>query len=257
MHMMINDENKKSIGKMLKSRTLYIALGVCLLAAGAVGFNSVNSKLPDVTAEKTTAAEKTTYKNVNDPVFHREMPTLTDPEPISEAPTNAPETEPATQAVFDNDSQTLEESTEAEVYEPVSFTLPVNGQLMKDYSMGEPVFSSTMSDYRTHNGIDIGAQSGTTVKTAAPGKVTAVISDPVWGNTVEVDNGSGYVTRISGLADEGLVSEGEALQSDTPIGIVGTVPVEAQDGAHIHLEVRLNGELQDPLEVLGLTETDD
>ena len=265
--MMINDNNKKSISKMFKSRVLYVALGVCLLAAGAVSVSSMRFSTPELAGE-TTTGERITYKNVSDPIFHENVPEIKSPEPVSEKPTEAltqaapvtqtPETqpEPETEAVFDDGSETLSEAA-AENAEPISFDLPVNGALGRDYSMGAPVFSETMSDYRTHNGIDITAEAGRQVKTAAPGKVTAVISDPVWGNTVEIDHGQGYVSKISGLADEGLITEGSSVAADTPIGVIGIVPVEAKDAPHVHFELRLNGELQDPLEALGLTDTDD
>ena len=58
--MMLNDENRKSMKKMMAGRSLYIALGVCLLAAGAVGFSAVrNMAVPKATVPQTT--EKTTY----------------------------------------------------------------------------------------------------------------------------------------------------------------------------------------------------
>lgn len=256
--MMINDENKKSISQMLKSRKLYIALGVCLLAAGALSINSSLFSTPKMTAEPSTG-EKVTYKNVSDPIFHENIPEIKTPEPISQMPvTEVSSTqrtateEQETAAVFDNDSATLSEAQTESQPEPISFDLPINGTLGRDYSMGMPVFSDTMNDYRTHNGVDITAEAGKQVKTAAPGKVTAVISDPVWGNTVEIDHGQGYVSRISGLADAGLITKDSTLVEDTVIGVVGTVPVEAKDEPHIHFEMRLNGELCDPLEVLGL-----
>lgn len=260
--MMINDENKKSLAKMLRSRTLYIALGVCLLAAGAVGFNSVSKSVPGRLASEETVTQAPTYKNVNDPVFHDAVPYSEPPAPVSEQPQTQASaepvgeiTQPEAEAVFDNGSETLSEAAAADV--KVELSLPVNGSLGRDYSMGLPVFSETMSDYRTHNGIDITAEPGTQVKAAAPGRVTAVIHDNVWGNTVEIDHGAGYVTRISGLADEGLVGTDCTVVPESVVGVVGTVPVESGDAPHIHFEVRLNGELQDPLEALGLTETND
>ena len=260
--MMINDENKKSIKTMLGGRALYIALGVCLLAAGAVGISAMNTSTIPLSTESTTG-EKTTYKNVNDPVFHEKVPEVKVSEPVSQAQPvsevpSAPVTEPPAAEVFDNDSETLEEKTsEAAEAGEIRFSLPVNGKLCKDYSMGLPVFSDTMADYRTHNGVDITCEPGGQIKAAAPGKVTAVLCDTVWGNSIEIDHGSGYVSRISGLADEGILPEGSSVEADTVIGVVGTIPVEAKEESHIHFEIRKNGDLIDPLEALGFTETDD
>lgn len=260
--MMINENNKKSIKAMLGGRALYIALGVSLLAAGAVGISAMNTNIAPISTENTTK-EQTTYKNVNDPVFHDNVPEAKQTEPMSNsAPVTEKiteqATEPPTAAVFDNDSETLEEKNAAAAETAqISFSLPVNGKLAADYSMGLPVFSSTMSDYRTHNGIDITCEAGGQIKTAAPGKVTAVMYDTVWGNSVEIDHGAGYVSRISGLADEGMITEGSTVDAETVIGVAGSVPVEAKEEPHIHWEIRCNGELKDPLELLGFTESAD
>lgn len=247
---------------MLGGRALYIALGVCLLAAGAVGIGALTVS-PSPTATESTTKPLTTYKNVNDPVFHDGVPEIKQTEPVSDpVPVSGTyeQTEPAPSAapVFGDDSETLEEkTTETAASEKISFSLPVNGTLVKDYSMGLPVFSDTMSDYRTHNGIDISCEPGGQIKAAAPGRVTAVLCDSVWGNSVEIDHGSGYVSILSGLADEGIVSEGSTVDADTVIGVAGTVPVEAKEAPHVHFELRFNGALIDPLEALGFTETDD
>ena len=41
---------------------------------------------------------------------------------------------------------------------------------------------------------------------------------------------------------------------ESVIGTLGNIPCENKDGTHIHLEIRVNGELADPLEVMGLAE---
>ena len=89
--MMLNDENRKSMKKMMAGRSLYIALGVCLLAAGAVGFSAVrNMAAPKVTVPQTT--EKTTYVNHSTHVF-------TDPTHPAQTPVyeTAAVTEPVTE----------------------------------------------------------------------------------------------------------------------------------------------------------------
>ena len=120
--------------------------------------------------------------------------------------------------------------------------------------MGIPVFSATMNDYRTHNGVDFTADPGTPVCAVAKGKVIRVVNDSLFGNTVTVDHGGGVVSSISGLANEGLIREGENVNNETVLGVAGEIPVEAADGSHIHLEIRVDGVLQDPLDVMGFNE---
>lgn len=249
--MMLNDDNKKSVKKMMAGRALYISLGVCLLAAGAVGFSAVkNMTSPKVTVPQTTT-EKTTYVNYERHVF-------TDPttQPVQTPVEQTPSvTEPVTAAVFDSGNAPLEESA-TEQEEPIVFSTPLSLSIGRDYSRGVPVFSPTMKDYRTHNGVDFLGTAGDTVRPIARGEVLSVTHDPLWGYTVTVDHGGGVVSRISGLSDKDLPEAGAIVREDDVIGRVGEIPVEAEEAAHIHLEVRVNGNLADPLELLGLDEAE-
>lgn len=240
------DDNKKSLKKMLKSNALYFALGLCLLGAGVVGFTAAGNKTPSLVSDNTTKKQES----------------VTIAESLTEAPAEKYEVkinidefttekfeEPSTAAVFDNNASKIEETT---VAEEVYFSAPLSNAIGMDYSMGIPVFSKTLKDYRTHNGVDFKGVKGDSVKTVGEGTVVSVETNAVWGNTVTVDHGNGIVSSISGLADEALISAGAKVYSDTIIGVVGTVPVEGEEDSHIHLEMRVNGELTDPLEILGL-----
>ena len=127
----------------------------------------------------------------------------------------------------------------------------------KDFSMGVPVYNSTMGDYRTHNGVDFVGKPGDAVKPIAAGRVLSVENDTVRGNVVTVDHGGGVGSTVRGIADEGLVAEGVEVVEESVIGTLGTVPCELKEGDHIHLEVRVNGALTDPLEVMGFAENTD
>lgn len=259
--MMINDENKKSGGRLKAGRAVYIALGVCVLAAGLIGYMS-SLKLPDVDTDGTQP--KITYEQRTDTTYRSEKVTVdinVPPAEIAAQPaeetayeTEAAQTEetvPDVRAVFGNENESL---TEAADTAPVKYQLPLSADMGKDYSMGVPVFSATMSDYRTHNGVDFVGKPGDAVKPIASGRVIAVENDTVRGNVVTIDHGGGVVSSVWGLADEGIAAEGVEVIEESVIGTLGTVPCELRDGDHIHLEVRVNGELADPLEVMGLAE---
>ena len=241
------DENKKSIKKMLKSNGLYFALGLTVLAAGIVGMSALNTKNPSSVSENTTAKRETVtiYRNLTEEIEKNNV------EINIEDFTVKPPEEPSTAAVFDNSAESVSEKEETA---EIEFHVPLKNAMGKDYSMGVPVFSETMKDYRTHNGVDFKGVKGESVSTVAEGTVISVTKDSLHGNTVTVDHGNGISSAVSGLADEALVGEGTYVYSDTIIGVVGEMPVEAQDDSHIHLEMRVNGELVDPLEIMGLAE---
>lgn len=244
---MINDDNKKSFKKMLKGNALYFALGMCLLAAGIIGIGATSSNNTlSATPENTTVPPKAAKSeiSVTEPAteFFAEID-------IEEFTTKEKATdEPSTAAVFDNAATALEETTKEELV----FSSPLSFSIGKDYSMGIPVFSETMNDYRTHNGVDFKGVKGENVSAVADGVVVSVEKDAVWGNTVTIDHQNGITSKISGLAEEALITVGAAVNGGTVIGVVGEVPLESADDSHIHLEMRENGELIDPLEVLGL-----
>ncbi len=251
--MMLNDNNKKSFKKMLKGRALYLALSACLVAATFISLRAAGTRAIKKLAAEVTTQERVTHLHVT--------PRPTEPStaqgqlPVAETPTLPALEEPQTAAVFDNLSPTVpasEAEPESEsAVAPLRFQLPLGVEVGKDYSMGVPVFSQTMNDWRTHNGVDFRGEPGEGVQTIAPGTVIAVTRDPLWGNTVKIDHGQGVVSTVSGLADGGLIANGTTLQAGDLIGLVGEIPVEKEDPAHIHLEVRVDGKLRDPLELMG------
>ena len=65
--------------------------------------------------------------------------------------------------------------------------------------MTELLYDQTMADWRTHNGIDVQAEEGAAVKTAADGTVLSVTSDELMGTTVVIQHSGGYTTQYSSL----------------------------------------------------------
>jgi len=84
------------------------------------------------------------------------------------------------------------------VIEPIpvvtSLRMPVNGNVIKQFSGDNLVFSNTMNDWRVHRGIDIDAPLGTQVRAAAAGVVERVFEDDMLGVVVIIDHGDGLQT---------------------------------------------------------------
>ena len=77
-------------------------------------------------------------------------------------------------------------------------TQPFSGRVLNAYSGDELVYSKTLGDWRTHNGIDYAAAKGEKVSAPAAGKVTLAGADGSWGPTVAIEDASGRLWRISG-----------------------------------------------------------
>lgn len=98
-----------------------------------------------------------------------------------------------------------------------------------------------------HTGIDIRAPEGTPVGAAAPGTAKWTGEVRGYGRTVILDHGADVATVYAHLS-EILVEPGDEVGATVPIGRVGTTG--RVTGAHLHFEVRLDGEAVDPLRYL-------
>ncbi len=120
--------------------------------------------------------------------------------------------------------------------------------------MSVPVAAEVTSDFgwrthpilgyqKFHSGIDFGADSGTTIRSAAAGVVIYASWYGGYGNTVIVDHGGG-ITTLYGHAEGFYVADGATVQKGQPIAAVGSTGFST--GPHLHFEVRQNGEPIDP-----------
>lgn len=137
--------------------------------------------------------------------------------------------------------------------QPLRTCSPVEGQTVAVYAMDELSYNQTTRDWRTHDGMDIGADVGTAVCAAADGTVYAVYEDGTLGMTVVINHRDGYTTQYSSLGADVTVSPGDTVTIGQKIGTVGTTALlESALGAHVHFSVTCNGALMDPVEFLNL-----
>ncbi len=95
-----------------------------------------------------------------------------------------------------------------------------------------------------HSGLDLGAGKGTPIRAALPGTVYVVRhSTSGYGYHVMVDHGGGFVTLYAHCSKI-LVTEGQKIDAGTIIAEVGSTG--RSTGNHLHFEVRINGEKQNP-----------
>jgi murein DD-endopeptidase MepM/ murein hydrolase activator NlpD len=130
-------------------------------------------------------------------------------------------------------------------------TLPITAPLAS-YRVGSPfgVRSDPMNGRREfHTGIDMLAPYESPVYATAPGAVTFAGYRNDYGKVVEIDHGHGISTRYAHL-HRALVSVGERVAAHQEIGLLGSSG--RATGPHVHYEVLVNGEPQDPEKFLGL-----
>ncbi|MDO4544693.1 MAG: M23 family metallopeptidase [Bacillota bacterium] len=204
--------------KKQKDRTaITLVMCFCLMALVSVFVVKANIDKVKDNVERTRTADVVKEKSVN-------------------------ETEAADDNIVDSRSSENHEASPA-----AQFILPIEGDIIKDYSMDMPIYWPTLDQYMTHGGIDIASPVGTEVKACAGGTVTKIEEDDRFGITVEINHGDGIISMYGNLAKDGLVELGEIVSQGTVIGKVGQSSLfEFDDAEHLHFEMRLNGEPADP-----------
>lgn len=128
-----------------------------------------------------------------------------------------------------------------------SFIKPVEGEIVKEYSKENLIYSETLKEWTTHTGVDIQAELTTVVKASAEGTVKSIKNDPRYGLTVIIEHVNGFETRYSNLLTAEFVKVGEKVTSGQTIGTVGnTASFEVLDKSHIHFEILKNSEYLNP-----------
>ena len=102
-------------------------------------------------------------------------------------------------------------------------------------------------DRRLHAGIDVGAGTGTPVRSADDGVVLLSYFSSGYGNLIVVDHGGGVSTAYAHQSAR-LVAAGDRVARGQLIGRVGSTGNST--GPHLHFEVREDGDPVDPLKYL-------
>lgn len=279
--------SKRSNGNKTKKYGFYIALGVCLVAVGIAAWSTYDAVDGYVVQEESAqdagististpepSANANEYNaNEDDGEALKRQETQSEVSENSKSTTSTiNEAESADAPVEENDAAetagTVEEAPAEETYTEQESTgevqasgtlyeissimnYPVEStEVLTAYSSGIPVYSSTMKDWRVHTGTDFKAESGDSVLACANGQVLEVLQDTMLGNTLVVEHGE-YVFYYCGLGENIELAEGDIVSAGQEIGTISSVPFEATEEAHLHLEVKQDNVYLNPENVLA------
>lgn len=131
--------------------------------------------------------------------------------------------------------------------EELVFIPALEGEVQKIYSIDKVIFSKTLNQWKTHDGIDIAPTKGTTVVAIEKGIVDSVYTDDFYGKTVKIEHIDGYVSVYSNLDENVFVNVGESVVKGQKIGKVGNTAIgEAMDDPHLHFMLYLNNNIVNP-----------
>lgn len=210
---------EKKISNFFEGKGFYLVLSGCLIAVGIASWSAysiVNTEVQSPEPTPSYTASQNEPESDGAPVG-----TETNSEPYSsleESHYEEPSTPPVSEIVADK------------------FNIALNGNIIKNFSSTELVYSETFRDMRLHTGIDISGELGEEVRSCGKGYVVSVINDALLGNYVEIDHGNGVVARYCGLEENISVQEGDTVSLGSKLGTLGAIPSECSDKSHLHLE---------------------
>ncbi len=243
----------KKMGDFVLGKGFYIILFLCVATIGISGYYLIRGgDTPQGDTEPVTG--NPTLVLPDDQTDRLQPQQGSDSEKDQEEPIQSQQPD---QSAADQEEQTLQNQTEPvveaepESSAPVVYTWPVQGEILRDFSVETLSLDPTLEDWRTHGGLDIAAQVGNQVVAMCPGTVSAVYDDDLMGTTVVIDHGEGLISTYCNLAGQPTVESGDRVETGSVIGAVGSTAIaESGLGSHLHLEVSLNGVLADPRDYL-------
>ncbi|MDE3054104.1 MAG: M23 family metallopeptidase [Gemmatimonadota bacterium] len=123
--------------------------------------------------------------------------------------------------------------------------LPVAGTITSRFSQSR--WEPLLHLFRPHEGLDISAPQGTSIRAPADGRVTFVGRRLGYGLVVELDHGGG-VTTLYAHCQKTLVHKGDYVAKGAAIATVGSTGLST--APHVHFEVIVNGRHVDPMQYL-------
>lgn len=220
--------SKRKFSGNISGKGYYIALILCAVAIGVSGYLY--------------------YRTTNEPAAEEAEPAQVvaeNPNQDVEAAATQPNHVVLEQIPTDTTHPPQEEKPGKRIW-------PVSGQTVSDYAVDCLSYNQTTRDWRTHAGVDIAAEAGSSVMAAADGEVYSVYEDETMGTTVVLIHDGGYSTSYASLTQEVAVNPGDRVTAGQTIGTVGrTALLESAVGDHVHFSVTCSGQRMDPAEFLA------
>ncbi len=214
----------------------YIILAVCLLVVGVAAwfaFSNMASPTPDTKSEAPNQSEyNSNNSSYNSNNSDNNNNNNNDNNILNSMPDSTENMIPSTPTADEAESVPY---TEAEK----SYHMPVNGEILKDFSTTTLQYSATYGDMRIHNAVDIACKTGTIVTSCSDGVILSVEKSGTLGNVVTIDHGDGLIIKYAALEDVKL-KNGDKVNGGDSIGSVGTIPSECSDQSHLHIEAYKN-----------------
>lgn len=258
--------NKEQNKEARKLPGFYIALCCCVLVIGIAGYfteryndsdteNVMNTETisedgSDLATDSTTFTDD--LDTYTEPVLSEETPAEEEADNNTQASEGIPVvSEPLSDAPVEEyavDNPDVEETAVIVSSEQPAFIMPVSGKIIGEYS-DKLVYNNALDDWRTHDGVDIAADTGCSVQAVSSGVVDE-ISEDAMGGYVVISHAAGFVTKYMGLENVENLTVGKEIMSGEVIGTAGVCAGENATEPHIHFEMTKDGKTVNPTDYL-------
>lgn len=248
---MERNPSKSKFEDFIRSQGFYVALALCLLVVGAAIVISVlpgNENTGEQEAqlnpiEEMNQEQEAVASATQMPVIH-----------ILPSVTVAPEQEEEPETVME---PVMATTTEAPTTQQVSSTTkapaPVQGEVIWEFAMDRLLYSKTLDQWTTHEGVDIACEEGTKVKAVLSGTVEEVREDDALGYTVVISHPGDKKSLYANLSGEIPVKAGDKVNAGDTVGLVGhSSLLECGDESHLHFGFYVKGEAVNPQKYVRL-----
>lgn len=221
----------------LKNNGFFVVLGLCalcILIAVLVTLTPMNVDMPAATPDAAEARQAQDERlSAMSP-----LPTLA-PQPTPPQTVTRAEGTPSTPAPSEKPASAPKAESK--------FPAPVAGSVVFGYASDTLLYSKTLEQWTTHEGVDIAAKDGTEAKAIRAGTVQRVYEDDALGIVVTVEHEGGYLSLYGNLREKPPVQQGQKLKAGDTVGLVGSTAVsECALEPHLHFSLYKNDALVDP-----------
>lgn len=251
----IDMENKfKSFIKKNGFLTL-LFLGVCIVAGATIflATRDLGTGSDDIGIVEEKDYENLSMQDLADDDLSREI-FSEEQEEDSEEVEDVEEAEEAEEVEEVEEVEKVEEEIEIIESEPRvtgTMSLPVEGEILTEFTKDSLIYSQTLDEWRTHLGLDIKASINTKVKAPMDGVIKSVYEDELWGKVIVIDHGDGLESRLANLGTTEMVREGLEILKGDHIATVGkSAKIEILMEEHLHFEVIKDGKNIDPRSII-------
>ena len=238
------------LGDFVLGKGFYIVLFLCVTAIGISGYYLMEAMTPDLTPAPAAGNPQVVVPDTT--LIQPKTVIPAEPEQTKETTSPKAEQQPA-EAEPSAEVQSPAEPTSisAPKEKEVSYLWPLEGELLKGFSLEVLAYDETMGDWRTHCGIDIAGDEGNKVCCIGDGTIQEIYSHDLMGTTVVVDHQNGVESVYANLSKDAAVAVGQEVERGSVLGTVGrTALAESSLPAHLHLEMRKDGNTVDPVNFL-------